>query len=277
LSKDSSEQRKINIAYAIALYHNDNKIDAQKIFDKLLQSAPDDSAPLLAHAALLIRDKLWSQLNQRITDWSQKHTQDVNTPVTIAQALMNSKDEQARKIAEELLTKIFIGDPKNLQAMSTLAMLLQMEGRNDESAKVYQNILDQVPDNVIVMNNLAWILCEEQGKFKEALELTEKGLRISPRYVDLIDTRGVIYYRLGEHDKAIQDFTACLKLYPNTAPSSISSHFHLARAFAKLGQRDLALEHLNQALDLDSRINGLSSTDLAEARLLLEQLKKQGG
>jgi len=57
-------------------------------------------------------------------------------------------------------------------------------------------------------------------------------------------------------------------------PSTVASHFHLARAFAGLGQKDKAIEHLNQALNLDSQIGGLLTADLTEAQRLLEQLQK---
>ncbi|MBA7669554.1 hypothetical protein ES703_77685 [subsurface metagenome] len=103
---------------------------------------------------------------------------------------------------------------------------------------------------------------------------------MDPDYIDLIDTRGVAYYRLGEFDKAVEDFTTCIELYPDGTLAAISSRFHLARAFAKLRQKDKAVEHLNQALDLnraldpDNRIGALSDTDLAEAQRLLKQLQE---
>jgi tetratricopeptide (TPR) repeat protein len=117
-------------------------------------------------------------------------------------------------------------------------------------------------------------MCEKQGKYRQALELAQRGLKIVPNYIDLIDTRGVAYYRLGQFNKAVQDFTTCIELYPKGVPSTAASHFHLARAFAGLGQRDKAVEHLNQTLDLESRIGGLLTTDLAEAQRLLERLQK---
>ena len=57
-----------------------------------------------------------------------------------------------------------------------------------------------------MVNNLAWIMCEHEGQYEEALELAQQGLKVSPEYADLIDTRGVIYYRSGEYQKAVEDF-----------------------------------------------------------------------
>jgi len=273
--EDSVGERKVNTALAVALYKDDNKTDARKKFDSLLQSAPDDPTPLFAQVQLLTEDELWSQLNQNVTQWCQNHPEDVNTPITIAGRLAGIENNQAKEVAEDLLRGVLERDPDNLAAMSRLAMLLQVAGHNTESAKLYQKILDLRPDNVIAMNNLAWIMCEERNNYQEALELAQRGLKIAPQYVDLIDTRGVVYYRLGEFEKAIQDFTKCLELYPNRAPPTVASRFHLARAFIKLGQTNKAIQHLNDALNSYSQIGGLSAADLTEAQRLLEQI--QGG
>ncbi len=278
--KDTGQERKARVGLAVALYQNGNKADARREFDSLLRSAPDDPAPLLAHARLLKDNKLWAQLTQKITEWSHKHPEDspsgaprANTLLTIASDLASTQDSRAKEISEGLLRRILDRDPNNLTAMNTLAVLLQMTAHSAESARLYQRILELRSDNVVAINNLAWIMCEEQSNFQQALELTNKGLTMAPQYIDLIDTRGVVYYRLGKLDRAVQDFTTCIKLYPSTAPPAVSSRFHLARAFAKLGQANRAIEHLNQALDLDSRVGGLSAADAAEARNLLEQLR----
>jgi tetratricopeptide (TPR) repeat protein len=176
--------------------------------------------------------------------------------------------------------------------MNILAMHLQLTERSDQSARLYQQILNLEPNNPIAINNLAWILCEEQSAFRKALELAEKGLKIAPNYIDLIDTRGVVYYRLGDFNKAIQDFTTCVKLYPKESPSGIASRFHLARAIAALrrmrtvglrstvaaiGEKDKVIEYLNQVLNPEAQTKSLSPKDLAEARRLLEELLKEGG
>jgi tetratricopeptide (TPR) repeat protein len=158
--------------------------------------------------------------------------------------------------------------------MNSLAMLLQITGRFEESAALYQKILALQPDNVIAINNLAWILCEEQGKFEQALELAHRGLKIVPDYVDLIDTRGVVYYQLGKFDRAVQDFTRCLKLYPDGVSPAAASHLHLGRALAKLGQKSEAVENLRKALDLNTEIGGLSVAENAEAQRLVKELSQ---
>jgi len=271
---DVSARRKCNTALAVALYKSGNKAEAQKEFDSLLESEPDDPEPLLAQVQLLKEEKNWSKLNEKVVEWYGKHMQDSRTPTEIARDLMLLEDSQARKTSEDILRMILKDDPDYAEAVSVLAILLQIGGRPAESATLYQRLLELEPDNIIAINNLAWIICEVQGKHQQALELAQKGLKIAPRYYDLIDTRGVIYYRLGEFDKAVSDFNECIRLYPGITSSSIGTRFYLARALAKLGQKGKAIQYVKEALELNSQTGGLSTADLSEAQRLLNQLKE---
>ena len=268
------DERRINIALAVALHKSGNKVEAQKGFDSLLQSEPNNPVPLLAQARLLGDDRLWDELSQKVVDWYQKHPKDSLTPILVSRNLMATNDSQAVKTAEDILRMIRKNDSDSVEAMTTLAILLQTAGRSDESVPLYERVLQLQPGNLIVINNLAWIKCEEQAMFEEALELAQRGLKESPDYIDLIDTRGVAYYRKGEFELAKEDFTKCITLYPENNPSVVASHFHLARAFDKLGEKNKAVEHLNQALDLNSQIGGLSASDLKDAQRLRKELQE---
>ena len=270
----TADKRKVNIALATALYKNGNKMDAQKQFHSLYRSAPDDPGPLFAQARLLQDDQLFSQLSQIVLNWCQNHPEDSGTPITVARDLAAANHSEAKKTAENILRMVLEKDADCAEAMNSLAMLLQITGRFEESAQLYQKIIALQPDNVIAINNLAWILCEEQGKFEQALELAHRGLKISPDYIDLIDTRGVVYYQLGKFDRAVQDFTRCLKLYPDGESPATASYLHLGRALAKLGQKSEAVENLRKALDLNTEIGGLSVAENAEAQRLVKELSQ---
>ena len=271
---DVSDRGKCKTALAVALYKSGNKAEARKEFDSQLESEPFDPGPLLAQVQLLKDDKAWSELNRKVLDWYAKHPEDSGTAVSIARDLMLAEDSQARETAEEILRMVLKYNSDSIDTMRVLAILLQISGQSEESSKLYQRIIELDPDNIISMNNLAWIMSEVQGKHQEALELAQRGLKINPNYYDLIDTRGVIYYRLGEFDKAILDFSKCIKLYPDITSSSISTRFYLARAFTELGQKDKAIQYLKEALELNSPNGGLSTADLAEAQSLLKKLQE---
>ncbi|MCJ7682885.1 MAG: tetratricopeptide repeat protein [Desulfobacteraceae bacterium] len=268
------DERKIHISLAAALYKNGNKAEAQEKFNSLQQSAPDNPSPLLVQVGLLKDEQLWPQLRQIAVDWSQNHPEDVYTPHTIANNLAANESGKAKKIAEDLLRGILNRDPDSLAAMNTLAMLLQIMGNSTEAATLYQRILTLQPDNVVAINNLAWILCDEQGKYKEALELAQRGLRFDPDYVDLVDTRGVLYDKLEQYDKAIQDFNRCLELYPDKTPARTASYLHLAKVLNKIGQKDEAVKSFKKALELNAEIGGLSEVEHTDAENLVENLSR---
>jgi tetratricopeptide (TPR) repeat protein len=271
---DDSAKRKCNIALAVALYKSGNKAEAQKEFDSLLEAKPNNPDILLAQVQLLKVERDFSGLNEKVVNWYSKHPEDSSTPVAIAMDIMLLEDSKARKTAEEILRMVINDNSDSTEAMRSLAILLQIGGRTTESAQLYERILELEPDNVVAINNLAWIICEVQGKPKEAIDLAQRGLKIAPNYYDLIDTRGVIYYRLGQLDKAFHDFNECIRLYPGITPSSIGTRFYLARSLAELGQKDKAIQYLDEVLELNSQNGGLSTADLAEAQGLLNELKE---
>jgi tetratricopeptide (TPR) repeat protein len=158
--------------------------------------------------------------------------------------------------------------------MSVLAILLEMTGRSDESAELYQRLIELAPENLIAINNLAWILSEKKGQYQQALELAQKGLKLAPNYIDLVETRGVVFYRMGELTKSIDDLTRCIELYPVSSPQYIAASFHLARALNQIGKKDEALKYLSQALDSEGKTTALSTTELNEAKHLLIKLQE---
>ena len=127
---------------------------------------------------------------------------------------------------------------------------------------------------MIAINNLAWFLCEEQGQYQEALTLANRGLQHASEYLDLIDTRGVAYYRLGNLEEAVKDFERFTQLCPPWLPSLATTRFHLARTYVQMGNLPAAVRQLEQIPGLDASTSNLSAGDQAEAKLLLERIKK---
>jgi tetratricopeptide (TPR) repeat protein len=233
---------------------------------------PAEAEVLLAQVEVLAEDQSWTLIFEKIEKWHRQNPQDLNTLTVIAEKFAQMKDNAARKIAEDLLCMVLEKNSDSLAAMKTLAMLLQINGAISKSAELYKKIIDVEPNEVIAINNLAWIMCEEEGDYDQALELAEHGLQGFPQYADLIDTRGVIYYRLCKYTNAIRDFYRCIELRPKNSPSLACSYFHLARALSALGQTDKAMDTLQKALNLSSEVGGLRLKETEEAHNLLRKL-----
>jgi tetratricopeptide (TPR) repeat protein len=265
------ERKKIELTLAMALYKAGDKAKANAKFDEIHNSDPNDPSLLLAKTVLLKGEEKWKQITQNASEWCQKHPTDVQTQMTIAGTVGRLKDVQAQQAAEDIYKIVLKKNPDSIDAIVGLAILLQMNERYEESGKLYEKAIQIKSDELIALNNLAWIMSEEQGKYVQALELVERGLEQEPDYIDLIDTRGVIYSRLGKHQNAIQDFKKCISMYPENFPALAATHFHLAKALTALGQNKEAHSNIQKALELNNKFGGLSATDLAEAKKILDQ------
>jgi len=271
------QRDRFNIALAGAFYQSGNTSQAEQMFNSLTDSSttgiPDNA--FLAYAMLLKADRRYDKLRSVITEHCQKHTGQADVMIALAKSLSIGGEQETVSMAENILRDIINEEPNNTAAMEALAIMLQGLGRYEQSTKLYRRIINLDPGAVVAMNNLAWLLCEEQGMYDQALELAQQGLQKAPNYADLIDTCGVIHYRLNEHQKATEEFKRCLELYPPNAPACVASRFHLVRVLVALKQTNQALENLREALDLNNRIGGLSAADLTEARRLYGELSQE--
>jgi tetratricopeptide (TPR) repeat protein len=146
--------------------------------------------------------------------------------------------------------------------MTVLSMLMQREERHDESAALNRQILALDPNNLVALNNLAWVLCEDKGKHEEALGYANRGIEVYPQYTDLLDTRGVIHYRLGQLEKAVADFTRCIDLSHNNDRIAATARFHLARTYAEMGRRTDAITEITQALERHDKAAEIQAREL---------------
>jgi len=263
---------KVQTALAVALYRNGNKTEAIEKLDKLSSLTTDEKPIFLAEIQLLIQQQDWDALENKIENRYENKPDDIQTLSFIAGNLAKNQNKNARRVAEDMLGKILTGNPDYIPAMKILAGLLQSSERNTEAAAIYRQLLKIDPDDVIAINNLAWLMCEYENDYQQALELAQKGLRKNNRYLDLTDTRGVIYYRLGEHQKAIRDFTKCVELYPRNSHSLAVSHLHLAEALNAIGQFDAAADSIRKSLELKDEFGGLTASEVAEAQKMLNKL-----
>ena len=270
--RNDDDRRKLNIALAATKYKKGEKDKAMKELDALFEAMPENADPLLTQARLLKADQQWKKLKDKIVQWYDQVPQGAELLVAIANDLASAREPEGKKAAEEALRFVLTKEDKHLGALHTLALILQTQEFTEETITLYQKILTITPDNSIVINNLAWILCEEKNQYEQALKLAQQGLDNEPDYLDLIDTRGVIYYRMAQYDKAVEDFQKCIKLYRTGNRGIVGAYFHLARALNHLNRKREAMQSLNQALKLNETSGGLSKTDLEEAKQLEKQL-----
>ncbi len=286
-TKDELARRQGEITLATILYQSGKVDEGAAMFKNLIQAAPDDPSLRVVWAGQSAAAQRWDEVKSIVADWQAGHPDDVVVARSVARDLVAGHVAEGMQIARELLKSDIKAHPESVGSLYLLAEVATVTGQGQEAISLNRKILELDPNNAFATNNLAWLLCEEQKQYQEALELANRGLKLRPEYIDLIETRGVIEYRMGHFEAAARDLNRSIELYPVNSPSLATTHFHLARVYAEMGRRTDAIEHLEQALTLHRRSEQstdpgqrkslLSSEDLAEAQRLLDDLQKGVG
>lgn len=114
--------------------------------------------------------------------------------------------------------------PNDPRPMLELALTAQQQGQNDKAIKWYETVLSKAPDQVITLNNLAWLYAEN-GELEKGISTAKKAVELSPKNADVLDTLGWIYY-LAKDKRAVDILTEARKL----APRNSTIEEHLAKA-----------------------------------------------
>ncbi len=124
--------------------------------------------------------------------------------------------------------------------------LLSTESNKKAGIDQLTQILNTEPENVVVLNNLAWALGE--AKDKKAIDYAEKANKIAPNNAAIMDTLGWIMVEQGDTAKG----AAIIKQALQIAPESLDIRYHNAVAMFKLGDKDKARKEFEQILAKDS-------------------------
>jgi protein O-GlcNAc transferase len=93
---------------------------------------------------------------------------------------------------------------------------LQQEGRLDEAAKIYQEVLARSPQDFDAMHLLG-LIALQQGRLDVAQRLIKTALTIRPNDVAAVGNLGISYLRDGQLEPALQWFEIATKLQPDSA------------------------------------------------------------
>ena len=252
------------------LYEKGDTAQAKRIYEQLLTDKEVSGAAMLQWLRLIGKTASTEQCVAVFQQWYEANPQGGGAVLPAIQNLLACQTADAAKAAEQIIVLVQTRQPDSPDAAFALAMLRHMTGRKLEAIPLYERALALGPDNLVAMNNLAWILSQETGDHAKALELADKGLAQNPDYIDLIDTRGTIHFSLGQYEKAAEDFKRAVDRYQDGQPEKAVSSFFLAKSLLQLGKNEQARVELFKARNLDEKYGGLNAQQKAE---LAEMLK----
>lgn len=160
---------------------------------------------------------------------------------------------------ETILTDWLAQHPDNLTLRLKLAELYQLEGKNDKAITQYEKIISKQPENVGVLNNLAWIY--NQQKSKKALDYAERAFKLN-KSPAIKDTYGWVLLSNGEVNKALKLLTDAARSLPDNA----DVQYHYARALYDSGKKQQGLLIMDKLISTGTAFEGQ-----VEAEMLIKR------
>ena len=134
--------------------------------------------------------------------------------------------------------------PKNARAVAELAAALDQAGRKPEAEAAFRGSLALQPDNLLVLNNLAYFLAQNGGSLEEALRFARQATQKAPEVPEFAGTLATIYLRQKNFDGAAQVYGSLVAKYPGRP----SFHLGYGTALLEKGDKARAVAQLELAL-----------------------------
>jgi len=162
-------------------------------------------------------------------------------------ASLAAKDYRARiagNLADKtrLLERWLAANPRDLGTRQLIADAETRVGSTAKAAEHYRAILEQRPDDVLSLNNLAWIY--QQNGDARGMELARRASRLAPQSSSVNDTLGWLLLQAGQAAEGSRYLEKAAEL----APGDPAIAFHHAVALEKVGRAPEARQKLETLL-----------------------------
>jgi tetratricopeptide (TPR) repeat protein len=154
--------------------------------------------------------------------------------------------------------------PSNVAARTMVGMLLQVQNRQDDAKREFEEILAIDPRAAVAANNLAYLHAESGTNLDAALNLAQTAKAGLPEDPNVSDTLGWVYYKRNLSATAIDAFQQSVK----KDPANPVYHYHLGLALLQSKDEAGARAALERALQLK-----LQPKEAADARKALASIR----
>ncbi len=140
-------------------------------------------------------------------------------------------------------------NPKRYNAKSNKAELLYLLYSKTAERKYldmviaeYEDILERWPTNTTVLNNLSYMLLENDQSLEKALQYADRARKQLPNNPDMLETYGYALYKNEQYKKAAEYLQMSIQLFEqNKTVAPIEAYEHLGMAYEKLEQNRRSL------------------------------------
>jgi len=232
--------------------------EAHKLAKQVQQQKPDNPAGFVLEGDTAFARK---DFPAALAAFERAHKLEPSGALLIRQLQVFNATQRAEE-GEKRLAIWLASHPQDASTRAALADSLIRRNQYKAAAEHYLILNKSNPNNLLVLNNLAWSLSESGDN--RALAFAEQALKLKPDNPAVMDTLGWILVRQGQTARGIKLLQQAL----TKAPDAAEIQFHLASAFAQSGDPTRAQRELERLL-----ASGAAFPHEQEARSLLKQLQ----
>jgi tetratricopeptide (TPR) repeat protein len=219
---------------ALVLEYMDRFEEADALFRRYVAEAGDKQPEsMLEYAGFLARQQRLEDALKLLDEAAARCSPEQVARVGAAiLRVCPGKEAEFRRV-ERRIQAARDAKPGSADLLLSLADLRDAEGRYDEAIGIYYEVLKIRPDDVMALNNLAWLLAFRRNDTANALPLLDQAFKVAGPAPGLLDTRGMIRARAGRHQEAADDLEEAIAQVPDGL-----RYFHLAQVYRMMGKGD---------------------------------------
>ena len=203
--------------------------------------------------------------------------------------------DMAKKYYELAISK----DETYDRAYYYLAHILDRMGKKDDAMECLFRCIELDPYDYVSYNDLGSFY-EERSEYETALKYIDKSLEICPSYFRALYNRGVVLYKMGKPEEALEEYKKALDesteddIYLNMSaiyiskkdyksaieillegieenPDSENLYYNLGCSYEKLGKRAEAVVAIKKSIELNKKILDFAKNDIDMKKILEEE------
>ena len=252
-------------------YEKLNKRGEMIVFlDNLLAKNPRNISAGILLGDLFLMDKKFDKGNILLTNLINNNPKIPQLYVLLANTKLAMNDNKGGiRVYQEGLKQ----NPENIKLSLSLASLYEQLGDYDSAVSLYEELLKKNPNLDIAINSLAVLLSEHYN----SSEKLSKAVHLADRFKDspqpyFKDTYAWALIKQGNLNQGIKILNEIIAVTPNEPVF----RYHLGVAHYKNGNNSLAINEINQAVELGKKTGNFPDKKSAEI-LLAEIIAKTRG
>lgn len=255
---------------AVVAEATSDRAGTQRYYEQLL-SQEDSAVNRLMQMQAYLNVGLVTEADQGLQAFKEKYPGDPRT--TFMEALVAGGQGRYVEAVESMEKCIQTAGPETAAGLEYAARKAQLltaayRATSDKAylgkaVAVYESLRAKWPKNSSVLNNLAYLLAQNEDRLAEALEYAATAAAQDPEEANFLDTYGYLLYKNGRLAQAAQTLASAVQKYQGRGMVPSDVYEHLGQVNEAQGNRDKAREAYRQALEA----GGAALSEAAKQRI----------